>query len=119
MSGQTAFYRIPAVLIVSVLLAAAMVLSGCDVSARWDLKRAEKALKAADDANAEFWAEKEYRKAQKLFEEAMDLARVRSINKSRDKASEAKDWADEAILWATIRAEEMEKEKASINSKKE
>ena len=59
-------------------------LTGCDFSARWDLKRAEKALKAADKANAEFWAEPEYRKAQKYLVIAMDEARERNINAARD-----------------------------------
>ena len=95
-----------------------LTLTGCDFSARWDLKRAEKALNEADRVNAEHWAEKEYRKAQKALVEAMDLARVRSINAARDKALEARDWAEEAIMWAKIRAEEMEKEKRSLDSKK-
>ncbi len=93
--------------------------SGCDWSARWDLKRAEKALKKADKLNAEFWAEKEYRKAQAAFVEAMDLARVREINLARDKADEAKTWADEAIMWSEIRIEEMEKEKEALGTYKD
>lgn len=100
------------------MVTAAILAGGCDWSAQWDLRRAEKALKEADALNAEHWAEREYRKAQKAFEEAMDLARVRNINAARDKAAEAKDWADEAIMWSKLRAEQMEKEKASVHSKK-
>ena len=93
-------------------------LTSCDWSARWDLKRAEKALSYADKLNAEFWANREYVKAQAAFEEAMDLSRVRDINAARDKAIEARDWADEAIMWSEIRIGEMEEERASLNSKK-
>ncbi|MBT3232440.1 MAG: hypothetical protein HN356_06445 [Calditrichaeota bacterium] len=93
--------------------------NGCDWSARWDLKRAEKALMKADKLNAEFWAEKEYTKAQNAFVEAMDLARVRDINLARDKAEEAKAWADEAIMWSEIRIDEMEKEKESLGTYKD
>jgi len=101
-----------------VLLLWGFTFSGCDWSARWDLRKAERALKRADKANAEFWCEKEYRKAQKLFEEAQDLARVRRVNEARDKALEAFEWAEEAELWAKIKAEDMAKEKESIESKK-
>ena len=92
--------------------------TGCDWSAMWDLRKAEKALRRADKVNAEFWCEKEYRKAQKYFEEAQDLARVRRINEARDKALEAYEWAEEAEYWAIKKAEEMEKERESLNSKK-
>jgi hypothetical protein len=112
--------HIRALRITGALLALGVMLSlvSCDWSARWDLKRAEKALKEADHLNAEFWANNEYVKAQKAFEEAMALNRVRAINEARDKAVEAKDWAEEAINWAKIRAAEMEQEKAGVHSKK-
>lgn len=87
------------------------MLSGCDFSARWDLYQAEKALKEADTHHAEQWAEKEYRKAQKAFVEAMDLAKVRCINEARDKAAEAKLWAEEATDLAKMRFAEMQEEK--------
>ena len=101
-----------------VLLLYGFALSGCDWSAMWDLKKAERALKRADKANAEFWCEKEYRKAQGLFEEAQDLARARRINEARDKALEAFEWAEEAEHWSKVKAEEMRKEQESIESKK-
>lgn len=93
--------------------------TSCDWSARWDLRRAEKALNKCDKLNAEFWAEKEYQRAQNAFTEAMDQARVRNINLARDKAAEAKDWADEAIMWTEIRIEEMEREKESLGTYKD
>ncbi len=89
-------------------------LGGCDYSARSDLRKAEKLLKEADDLNAEFWAEKEYRKAQKAFVEAMDFAKVRFVNEARDKAAESMKWSEEAILWTKIRRAEMEKEKERL-----
>ena len=93
-------------------------LTGCDFSARWDLKRAEKALKAADKANAEFWAEPEYRKAQKYLVIAMDEARERNINAARDAALEAREWAEEATALSIRRREEMEEEHDGLNRKK-
>jgi len=102
-----------------VLLVVVLATAGCDFSARRDLKRAEKALRQADELNAEFWAEPEYRKAQKAFDDAMDLARERKINEARDKATVAVDWAREAAMWAKIRAEEMQKEKEALGTYKE
>ena len=106
--------------ILPLLLAGLFTLTfiSCDWSARRDLKRAEKALNYADKLNAEFWANKEYVKAQVAFEEAMDYSRVRDINAARDKSLEAREWAEEAIMWSEIRIGEMEEEKASLNSKK-
>ena len=109
-----------------VIIALLFLMVGCDFSARWDLRKAEKALKAADKANAEFWAEREYRKAQKYFSLAMDEARVKNINRGdayhemgyRDLAEEARIWADEAFFLAIMRAEEMEEEKDALSSKK-
>lgn len=89
---------------------------GCDWSAYSDLKRAEKVLKEADRLDAEHWAEKEYRKAQQSFVEAMDLAKVRFVNEARDKAREAKEWAEEAIELTRFRQAQMEKEKESLGT---
>ncbi len=112
------FRRLILLFPVVIMFTLSIIITSCDFSALWDLRRAEKALKRADKANAEFWCEKEYRKAQKAFEEAMDLARVRRINEARDKALEAYDWAEEAERWSIIKAAEMEKEKESLDSKK-
>jgi len=106
------------ILLVALLVAFAASLPGCDISARWDLHRAEKLMRQCDDVNAEFWANREYRKAQKLFEEAMDLARARKINEARDKAAECRDWAEEAVMWSKLRSAEMEEEKDRVHSKK-
>ena len=94
------------------------LMTGCDWSASWDLRKAEKALKRADRANAQFWCEKEYAKAQNAFDEGVDLARGRKINEARDKALEAYEWAEEAEYQSLRKAQEMEEEKASLNSKK-
>ncbi len=101
---------------ISLLLGVAFLFafSGCDWSARWDLRQADKALKEADKHHAEVWAEKEYRKAQKAFGEAVDLAKVRIINEARDKAAEAKLWAEEATALAIERFEEMQEEKERL-----
>ncbi len=105
-------------LVLSIILFGVMVLStGCDWSARWDLRRAEKAMKQADKANAEFWAAPEYRKAQRYLVIAMDLAQERKINEARDAALEAKEWADEATDLSIRRREEMEKEHDALGRK--
>lgn len=99
------------------------VLVGCDWSARWDLKRAEKILKRAEDLNAEFCgldrASNAYHKAQLALEEGMELARHRYINEARDKATEAKDWAEEAVYWAEVYNEQLAKEKESLGAYKD
>ncbi len=94
--------------------ASLLILSGCDWSAKWDLRQADKALKEADKHQAETWAEPEYRKAQKAFVEAMDLAKVRVINEARDKAAESRMWAEEATDLAITRFQEMQEEKERL-----
>lgn len=110
-------FRIRSV-ITAMVITVMFLIAGCDFSARWDLRQAEKALKAADKANAEFWAEREYRKAQVFFTQAMDEARVRNVNHARDLADEARIWAEEAMFLAIRRAAEMEEEKDALNRKK-
>jgi len=95
-----------------------LLTSGCDYSARRDLRAAEKALKEADKWQAEHWAEREYRKAQKLFVEAMDLSKVRYVNEARDKAAEAQMWAEEATDLAKMRFYEMQEEKERLGAYK-
>jgi len=101
-------------LILPACLIFAALFAGCDYSARRDLRRAEKALKQADAWHAEQWAEKEYRKAQALFVEAMDLSKVRFVNEARDKAAEARSWAEEAAALAEMRFKEMQEEKERL-----
>ena len=101
---------------VLLLIAMTLPLSGCDVSSRRDMRKAEKMLKQAEKANAEHWAEDEYKKAQRYFEEAMDLGRERRINESRDKAEDAFLWAEDAYLLAVSRYEDMQREKASLRT---
>lgn len=104
---------------VSLLILVAFTITSCDFGAKRDLKRAERVLRKADELNAERWAEKEYRKAQKAFDEAVDLERERKINEARDKAVICIDWAEEACMWAKIRAEEMQKEQDALGVYKE
>ncbi len=96
------------------IAAAAAVLCGCDFTVRGDLKRAEKALLEADRWKAETWAETEYRKAQKAFDEACILARNREVNAARDKAQEAFDWAEEAAAKSQDRQEAIEREQQKV-----
>lgn len=105
--------------LISALLLISTIFSGCDFSAKWDLKRAEKALNGADNYKASFWAEREYTKAQKAFDEACILAKEGKINEARDMAQNAKDWAIEAMALAQTRQEDMEREKSSLGTYKE
>ena len=91
--------------------------TSCDFSSMSDVKKAEKELKKADNANAEFWAEPEYKKAQRLLNEAIDFTHERKINEARDAALEALYWAREATNLAIKRAEEMEEEHNGIKVK--
>jgi len=110
-------FRISAGIIALVLLLiSGSLLTSCDFSARWDLRRAEKMLHEADKWNAQRWAETEYVKAQKLFEQAMDNAREQRINEARDLADQAHIWAETARDLAKARYLEMEEEKARLNA---
>lgn len=111
-SGVTSVFLLPVILLFGSLL----LLTGCDFSARWDLRRAEKMLKEADKWNAQHWCETEYNKAQRLFEEAMDNARERRINEARDLADQAHIWAETARDLAKARYLEMEEEKARLKA---
>ena len=101
-----------------ILICFGFALFGCDFSARWDLRKAEKALKEADKENAEFWAEREYRKAQKYLIEAMDYAHDAKINEARDAASESRSWAEEAIDLTIRRKADMQEEHDALDRKK-
>ncbi len=111
------------ILFVSIICVITALVSGCDWSARWDLRRAEKVLDKATELNAEFCGEhharKAYLKAQSALEEGMYYARRRDINLARDKAQEAKDWAEEAVFWAEKYHEEIRKEKESLGAYKD
>ena len=113
MTFKTIIHSVCAVLLWTTATA---IFVGCDVSAKSDLRRAEKLLNQADAVHAERWAEKEYRMAQKYFNDAMDFARERKINEARDAASVSREWAEEAINWALIRSAEMEKEQQRLGT---
>lgn len=98
------------------LLLILLFMTSCDWSARSDLRAMEKAMKAAEDHHAEQWAETEWKKAQAAFIEAQDLARVRAVNEARDKALEAKTWAEEATELSIARQNEMEAEKDRLGT---
>lgn len=105
----------------SILIAlslAGLTISGCDYSAKGDLRAAENALKEADKVHAAQWAEREYRKAEAALGEAMSHARNNEVNEARDKAAEAKSWASEATDLAIKRAAEMEAEKDRLGGYK-
>jgi uncharacterized membrane protein YcjF (UPF0283 family) len=52
---MTVTKRLSTLLLSIILLAALVMVTGCDWSAMWDLRRAEKILKKAEKLNAEFW----------------------------------------------------------------
>ncbi len=110
-------YKYGYLLIIMMFSMIAFSLAGCDFSSRSDLERAERELKKADKANAEFWAEPEFKKAQKYLNEAMDFTHERKINEARDAALEARYWAREATELSIRRAEEMEREHDKLKIK--
>ena len=93
------------------------MLASCDFSSMSDIKRAGKQLKKADDVNAEFWAEREYKKAQTWLNIAIEFNHERKINEARDAAQESYDWSIQAIDLSIKRAKEMEEEHDGINKK--
>lgn len=117
-SNRNSRQQLIVILMPIILICFGLSMIGCDFSARWDLKRAEKALKEADRENAEFWAEREFQKAQKYLIEAMDYARDAKINEARDAASEARSWAQEATDLTIRRKAEMQKEHDGLDRKK-
>ena len=98
-------------------------LSGCDWSAMWDLRRAEKILNEADALNADTGgdpkAKRAYFRALAALEDGMHHARRREINLARDKAQEAKDWAEEAVMWAQWHMDDIQREKDALGTYKE
>lgn len=94
------------------------MVTGCDSSAKSDLKAADKLMKEADKLECDQWANEEYVKAQKLLVEAMDLAKVNAVNEARTKAEESKSWAQEAIDLAKARKAAMDKEKDALGGYK-
>jgi len=94
----------------------ATVFSGCDATAKSDLRSAENVIKEADKVHAEQWAEREYRLAEAALNEGVALNRVNAINEARDKAEEAKSWARQAIDLAIARAADMEAEKDRLGT---
>jgi len=106
-------------LTIVIVFIATLLFASCDFSSMSDVKRAEKQLKKADDVNAEFWAEREYKKAQKWMNIAIDFNHERKINEARDAAQESYDWSIEAINLSIKRAKDMEEERAGIKSKDE
>ena len=100
-----------------------ITLAGCDWSAKWDLRRAEKVLNEAAALNADTGgdpkAKRAYFKAQAALEEGMYYARRRDVNLARDKAQEAKDWAEEAVMWAQWYIDDIEREKEALGTYKE
>ncbi len=102
------------VIFISAVMSVAII--SCDFGARGDLKRADKAMKLADEWKAEQWAERQYRQAQVAFDEAVILERGREINAARSKAQEAYDLANEAAELSQQRQEELEKEQRKVGS---
>jgi len=100
-----------------------LTISGCDFTARGDLKRAEKLLDEAvmlqADVSGDHKAKRAYFKAQAALEEGMYYNRRRDINLARDKAQQAMDWAEEAIAFAIIYNDDIQREKDALGAYKD
>lgn len=92
------------------------LLASCDYSARSDLRAMDKAMKDAEENNADMWAETEWKRAQASFNEAQALAHDRKINEARDKALEARTYAEEALELTLARKKEMEEERDRLGT---
>jgi len=111
------------ILFICLTTACLLSISGCDWSARWDLRRAEKVLDEASalqaDTGGHQGAKRAYFKAQAALEEGMYYARRGDVNLARDKAQEAKDWAEEAVMKARIFQDELQRVKNSLGAYKD
>ena len=88
--------------LISIALFAA-VLIGCDTTAERELKRAEKAINEAQQANAEEYATEDYLAAELNLNEAVELAHNNRIQESRQAAIKAKLRAEDALRKAKER----------------
>ena len=100
--------------ILTILVAVfALSLTGCDVTAERELKRAETAIEEARDLNAEEHATEDYLAAEGLLVEAVELARDDRVQEARYIAIKAKlraeDAANKAQERMRILGEEMRK----------
>ncbi len=92
------------ILLLTVLIVTVSVFStGCDTSADRELHRAEEAIIAAEEFNAEEHATDDFLKAEELLIEAAELAREGKIQKAREAAIESKLSAEDATLKAKER----------------
>jgi len=90
------------------LLAVALI--GCDTTAERELKRAEKAINEAQQANAEEYATEDYLKAEQYLVEAVELAQDNRIQEARQLAIKAKLSAEDGLRKAQERQRIMESE---------
>ena len=88
---KTAFY------LFSLLLLLSVTSIGCDVSAERELRRAQAALEAADEIDAEAYAAEDFMEAEEYFEEAMAADEDDQVQEARRLAIKAKLRAEDAI----------------------
>lgn len=85
-------------------------LTGCDVTAERELKRAEKAIEEARDINAEEHATEDYLAAEELLVEAVELAKDNRVQEARHTAIKAKLRAEDAANKAQERMKILDEE---------
>ena len=90
-------------LLTGLLIVFSVGLTGCDTTADRELRRAEKALDAADAADAEASATEDYLAAEEFFNEAVRLAEENRIQEARQAAINAKLRAEDALKKAEER----------------
>ncbi|MBT3233419.1 MAG: DUF4398 domain-containing protein [Calditrichaeota bacterium] len=102
--------RIFLVLLLCFVLSSVTFLSGCDVSAERELKRAEKALEAAMEVSADAHATEDYNSAEEYFQEAVELSNDNRVQEARAAAIKAKLKAEDARNKAEERMRILESE---------
>lgn len=95
--------RILLVLLMGFALSSVTFLSGCDISAERELKRAERALEEAMQVSADAHATEDYNKAEEFFQEAVELNNDNRIQEARSAAIKSKLAAEDAKLKAEER----------------
>ena len=102
--------RLKVFLMAGIIGILSLSLIGCDTSAERELNRAEEAINAAQDFNAEEHATDDYLKAEELLVEAADLARDGRVQEAREAAINSKLAAEDAMRKAKERMRILEAE---------
>lgn len=106
--------HISTLILVGFITSLSLSLISCDTTAERELRRAEEAILAAEQYDAEEHATDDFTKAENLLTEAAELAKDNRIQEAREVAIKAKLAAEDAMLKAQERAKILEAEMDKI-----